>query len=103
MGAREEILERIRAGLTDQPQPAPILRTYRGPQGAGDLDMFVGRLEDYRATVHRSHDVATAITAILAGRGFSRVVVPAGFPAEWLPDASVEVVPEPATVATSTR
>ncbi|MDP9116382.1 MAG: LUD domain-containing protein [Actinomycetota bacterium] len=98
MSAREEILERIRAGLTDRPVAAPILRTYRGPRGAGNLDEFVGRLEDYSATVHRSNEVATAITVILAGRGFSRVVVPAGFPVEWLPEIPIEVVPEPASV-----
>ena len=55
--ARAEILERIRTALADRPEPTPVARDYRGPAGAGDVDLFVERVDDYKATVHR--DVST--------------------------------------------
>ncbi|WP_375480984.1 lactate utilization protein C [uncultured Jatrophihabitans sp.] len=93
MNARDEVLGRIRTALTDRPAPAPVVRDYRGVRGAGDVDLFVERVDDYRATVHR--DVPTG--DVLRGRGITRVVVPDGFPAELLP-AGVEVVREPVDV-----
>ncbi len=93
--AREEVLGRIRTALADRPEPAPVVRDYRGPAGAGDVGLFVERVDDYKATVHR--DVSTG--DVLAGRRITRVIVPAGFPAELLP-AGVEVVGEPADVDT---
>ena len=88
--ARAEILERIRTALADRPDPAPVARDYRGPGGAGDVALFVERVDDYKATVHR--DVSTG--EVLRGRGLTRVVVPDGFPTELLPDG-IEVVREP--------
>jgi L-lactate dehydrogenase complex protein LldG len=48
--------------------------------------MFVERVEDYQATVIRTNPdgVAAAVAESLAGA--RRVVVPAGFTGEWLPD-----------------
>jgi L-lactate dehydrogenase complex protein LldG len=90
-------MARIRGGLTDRPTVAPVLRTYRGAQGAGTVEQFTDRLEDYRATVHRAAaDIAAAVTAILAERGITRVVIPAGFPEAWTP--AIEVLTEPVTV-----
>ncbi len=89
MTAREEILGRIRTALADRPSAPPVPREYRRGAGAGDLDRFVERVEDYRATVFRDNTV----DGVLAERGITRVVVPDGFPDEWLP--SVEVVREP--------
>jgi L-lactate dehydrogenase complex protein LldG len=85
MSARDEILSRIRAALADRPTTPPIPREYRL---AGtlpvDLELFAERVADYRATVYRvvSGDVASAIATVVGDR---RVVVPDGFPAEWLP------------------
>jgi L-lactate dehydrogenase complex protein LldG len=114
MTAREEILGRIRTALADQPQPAPVDRSYRQAGGswsadgtaetdglagpaAGDglapgdgtsvlLELLVDRLIDYKATVHRasSETAAEVIATALAERGARRVVVPDGFPAELL-------------------
>jgi L-lactate dehydrogenase complex protein LldG len=99
MTAREEILTRIRTALADRPEAPAVPRNYRRGIGAGDLDLFVERVEDYRAHVHRAADgaVGAAITAALAARGISRVVVPIGFPEADLP--AVEVVTEPVDVA----
>lgn len=89
MTSRDEILGRIRTALADRPAPAPVQRDYRQAQGAGSVDQFVERVEDYRATVHRG----TTVDAILAGRGIARIVVPDGFPDALLP--TVELVREP--------
>jgi L-lactate dehydrogenase complex protein LldG len=100
MNARDEILGRIRTALADRPRPAPVPRDYRGAAGGrGDADHFAERVGDYRATVHRCEaDVAGALTGILRDRGIARVVVPDGFPPQWLP--AVDLVHEPVDVAT---
>ncbi len=98
MSARDEILSRIRAALADRPAPAPIPRDYRAAGSlAPDLDMFVERVADYRADVYRCRagEVAGRIAEISGSR---RLVVPDGFPAEWLP-ASLKVAHEPLTTA----
>lgn len=92
MTARDEILGRIRSALGDRPVAGPIPRDYRGLRGGGDVELFVARVEDYRATVYRN----TTVDAILQQRGISRLVVPTGFPYEF----SVEAVPEPVDVDT---
>ncbi len=96
--AREEILRRIRAALTDRPEPAPVVRGYRAAGAiTADVELFAERVSDYRATVVRD---ATP-SEVLRGRGIDRVVVPDGFPAEWRPGIElVEVVEEPVDVAT---
>jgi L-lactate dehydrogenase complex protein LldG len=100
MDARSEILDRIRTALADRPAPAPVARTYRGALGPGDLELFVERVSDYRATVHRAAEgaVAAAVTDALAARAITRVVVPDGFPDSDLP--AVDLVHEPVDIAT---
>ncbi len=51
------------------------------------LKLLEDRLRDYDATVVRvcREDVAWSVGKRLAERGRRRIVVPAGFPAEWLP------------------
>jgi L-lactate dehydrogenase complex protein LldG len=82
MSAREEILGRVRAALRDRPAVPPIPRDYRRAFPAADLDLFVQRLTDYRAVVHRGPDVAATI-GTLAGSG--TLVVPPGLDRSWLP------------------
>lgn len=95
--AREEILSRIRRALADGPSASPVVRAYRRGIGRGDLDRFVERVADYRATVHRvDGSVAATVSDVLATRSIARVVVPDGFPDEWLP--AVELVREPVDV-----
>ncbi|HKC29524.1 MAG TPA: LUD domain-containing protein, partial [Jatrophihabitans sp.] len=97
--AREEILSRIRRALADRPAAPAVVRDYRRGTGVGDLERFVERVADYRATVHQvGASVGQTITDVLATRSISRVVVPDGFPDEWLP--AVELVREPVDVPT---
>jgi L-lactate dehydrogenase complex protein LldG len=93
VSGREEILGRVRTAIANRPVPPPVVREYRGGTGAGELALFVERVEDYCATVHQRSNV----DAILAVRGIRRVVVPDGFPDELLP--SVELVSEPVDIA----
>ena len=99
MTARDEILARIRTALADRPTPPAIVRDYR-PAGSvqPNDELFAERVADYRATVRTAgpDSVAAVVAAALAERGATRVVVPAGFPQEWLPP--VQTVPDTATV-----
>ncbi|HEY3630884.1 MAG TPA: LUD domain-containing protein [Jatrophihabitantaceae bacterium] len=98
MSAREEILSRIRAALADRPDAPPIPREYRGATGeAPDLDRFIERVADYQASVHRvaAADVPATVAAAVGRR---RVVVPDGFPAQWLPPG-LDAAHEPLSTA----
>lgn len=95
MSAREEVLRRIRTALHDRPAAPPVARDYRraGTLPA-DVELFAERAADYRAQVHRD----LPISAVLAERGITRVVVPDAFPA--LLDGTIEAVHEPVTTDT---
>ncbi|HEU5111056.1 MAG TPA: hypothetical protein VFT95_21150, partial [Micromonosporaceae bacterium] len=95
LGAREEMLALIRAARAAVPVEVP--RAYRATgdhaPGAPELvDLFVRRLVDYRATVHRvaadgiPEAVLAAASPVAAGRR-PVLVVPPGLPAGWLPAA----------------
>jgi len=94
VGAREEILGRVRRALADRPEPAAVVRDYHGPGElilADPVATLTERLTDYRARVHRCPAGAAreTIGAILAAGRITRVVVPPGFPADLLdPDAA---------------
>jgi len=114
--ARDEVLARIRAALGRDRGAGSggdrgagsggIPRAYRVagalPPGAPELvDLFVRRLVDYRATVHRVDGdgvpaaVEAALATVVAGRR-PVVVVPAGLPAGWLPDSVAALTDGPA-------
>ena len=90
--AKEQILARVRSALRDvpadeRPEDVPVTREYLDSHVSGDVvGLFVERVEDYRASVTRvaEAEVPGAIARILAERGVSALVVPAGFPGEWL-------------------
>ena len=96
MKAREEILQRVQAAAV----PAvshPTRRAYAHTVTVPDLlGLFVERVEDYKATVIRTHPdgVAAAVAKSLEGAG--RVVVPAGFNTSWLPEGIHVVSDQPA-------
>jgi L-lactate dehydrogenase complex protein LldG len=96
MNARDEVLARVRAARGG---PAPeVPRAYRSRGEHPDLPgLFAERLADYRATVHRSADVAAVVAGILPVG--ARVVVPAGLPRAWLPGSVTAVVDEHLPVA----
>lgn len=97
--AKEDILHRIRGALRNS---ADMAQTETGPHAsshgfyrrsamldaAARIDLFVDRLHDYEATVHRSSssDIAAAVADVLKGRGKNGLLVPEGLPDEWLPE-----------------
>jgi len=94
--ARDVVLERIRAALRDGPPMAEAPRDYER-ELATDVDvleLFVERVSDYRATVHRTtaRGLSDAIAAVLTARGVSRVAIPAGLPDDWLGSGTAEWV-----------
>jgi L-lactate dehydrogenase complex protein LldG len=81
MSAREDVLDRIRRAKADRPVEVP--RGYRRADAAtASLELFVDRLEDYRAVVHRAS--AADVSALLRRLADGRLVVPDGVPVEWL-------------------
>jgi L-lactate dehydrogenase complex protein LldG len=114
MGAREDVLGRIRSALRDVPREEtsegfPVPRDYRRHREhpEGDVERFSERVADYKATVEQvpTGGVAAAVDAVLRRVGATRVGVPAGLPEEWAVagDGSVTLVPdtveEPLSVA----
>ena len=100
MGAKEEILARLRIALRDVPtdealDDAPVPRDYRtsgGIRRASLLKMLTERLVDYKATVYRCKADALADTVgkVLSERG--SVVVPDDLPKDWYGKANLEVL-----------
>jgi L-lactate dehydrogenase complex protein LldG len=114
MGAREDVLGRIRSALRDVPRDEtsegfPVPRDYRRHREhpEGDVERFSERVADYKATVEQvpPGEVAAAVDAVLRRVGATRVGVPAGLPEEWAAtgDRGVTLVPdtveEPLSVA----
>ena len=85
--ARDVVLERIQAALSDRPPPVEIPRAYETtlPSGVDIVERFHERVADYRANVHRVDDVQLpgAIARVLAGHDATRVVIPSGVPDTW--------------------
>ena len=91
MSAREDVLGAVRAALVSRPEgEVEVSRDYRSVTvdltGEGLLDLFVERVEDYRATVRRcsSAEVPDAIAEAVAGRS---AIVPAELP--WSVEGAV--------------
>lgn len=93
MNGRDEILDRIRRAKATRDVAVP--REYRGA-GQTPVDdavaLFVERVDDYRATVHRCRNAEApgAVAGILRAAGRRRIVVPPDFPAHLLADADIE-------------
>lgn len=94
--ARDAILTRIREALGDGPTAVAIPRDYERtlPAGTAIAELFVERVSDYRATVHRTTaaELPATVAAVLAERGARRLATPAGVPDGWLAQSEVERV-----------
>ena len=97
-GAREAVLERIRAALADRPASVAIPRAYETAAGASiDIAaLFVERVADSRATIERttSDSLPVAVAATFRTNGARRIVASAGVPATWFAGSDVERVPD---------
>ena len=88
--ARSAILGRVATALRGGPAAPPAARDYRrrGARPAGErVELFCERVGEYRADVRRlpAGDLAATITALCAGHGVERLLVPAGVSPEWRP------------------
>jgi len=89
MGAREDVLARIRGALADVPAdedfevPRNYARSREQPEGT--VERFCERVADYKATVERvsAGGLAAAVAGALRTVRASRVAVPPGLPPEW--------------------
>jgi L-lactate dehydrogenase complex protein LldG len=92
--SREAILSRIREALRDGATAVAIPRDYEQtlPTATDIAELFVERVSDYRATVHRTTPAGlpASIAAVLAERSARRVATPAGLPDDWLAASDVE-------------
>jgi L-lactate dehydrogenase complex protein LldG len=104
MTARDEVLARVRKALSyNTSGTAPTVgRDYRttSPHPPGSeplLDLFVQRVEDYRATVARCPEdnvsIGTAVRSALYARDVRSVIVPSGLP-PWV-DLDGEIIDRP--------
>ncbi|WP_052852750.1 LutC/YkgG family protein [Streptomyces avicenniae] len=95
MSSRDAILGRVRRALADvpreeSPDDVAVARDYLRTHSPADaVETLAENLADYRALVHRTDTAGLPdlIGRLLAARGSRDVVVPDGFPAEWLPQA----------------
>ncbi|MDD9380109.1 LUD domain-containing protein [Streptomyces sp. ZAF1911] len=90
MSAKEQILARIRRALPEPRPDTEIPRDYLEVHGARTpaetVDLLAANLAEYRAKVHRVDEdgIAVLLARLLAERGASSVLVPAGLPPHWL-------------------
>jgi L-lactate dehydrogenase complex protein LldG len=94
MNARDTVLRRIRDALVDvpdseTPDDVPVPRGHRASHAGPDvIGLFTERAAEYRTTVVRvsANQAAAAVGRALTRSGAREVVVPRGFPLEFLPD-----------------
>jgi L-lactate dehydrogenase complex protein LldG len=109
--ARDQIIRRIRAANSGTSQATIAQREWssltRGYKRSGTqpreaiLNLLEDRLRDYDAQVVRSApaDVLRCVAERLTARGKQTLVVPAGFPAQWLPPSFTFVLDKSMTPA----
>ena len=96
--ARETVLTRIRAARSIEPVHVDVRRDYHGagrPHHGELTQRFVERLRDYRASVQICDlpSVASTVVSVLASRRAEQIIVPGGFPSQWLPPTAVRDEP----------
>jgi L-lactate dehydrogenase complex protein LldG len=84
--AKREILGRVRDAIGQAEPPVLPLRNYR-QSGIVSLEDFIEKLVDYNAGVYlcSADGIATVVTHAMETRGKRSLLIPAGFPAAWLP------------------
>ncbi|WP_433049044.1 LutC/YkgG family protein [Dactylosporangium sp. CS-033363] len=89
--ARSVILARIRSALGSSPDAPPVPRDYHpaDPSRRGDLDLFVDRLEDYKATVIQTTAAALEADLAAALAGLTPLIVPPSLPFA-VPESTVD-------------
>jgi len=94
--AKAIMLDRIRKGIANAPEPSPIPHDFRKQDErdrATILEDFMDRLVDYKAMVTCTNDadLPQAIADACQQQGITHIVVPTDMPASWIP-ANVRVL-----------
>jgi L-lactate dehydrogenase complex protein LldG len=89
VSARDEVLGRVHATLGPESQAPPVRRdagTDANLDACAVVDRFVERVDDHRASVHRttSVELPSILADIIDARGHRRVVVPPALDDTWL-------------------
>ena len=96
MSSRDAVLGKVRQAIAGAVVPE-VARTYDRSLDLDRqalLDLFVERVDDYRADVRRvtAAGVAQTVGAVLAQHGATRVVVPEDLDRDWLTTVTVPVL-----------
>jgi len=87
---KTEILRRIRSALGERREEAAVPRAYEYASDLShmeQLESFVERVTDYRATVYRTTEakLKEKVLEVCRSRGAETLVIPADLPESWLP------------------
>ncbi|MFD9488499.1 lactate utilization protein C [Streptomyces sp. NPDC059991] len=98
--SRDRILARVRTAVADAREAPEVVRDYLRAHTPDDpaavLDLLHENLAEYRTLVHRTdaEGLPALLARLLAERGSSTVLVPAGLPPEWLGATAAVRVPD---------
>lgn len=103
MSSRDAVLGAVRSAIRGAVAPE-VVRSYDRQLDLGRtelIDLFVERVDDYRADVRKvaRSDLAHTIGSVLARYGATSVVVPADLDPEWLTTVTCSVVRDSPTLA----
>ncbi len=87
---KTEVLRRIRSALGERREEPPVPRAYERASSLSheeQLESFVERVTDYRATVYRTTEakLEEKVLEVCRLRGAGTLAVPADLPESWLP------------------
>jgi L-lactate dehydrogenase complex protein LldG len=93
--SRETMLKTIKKAIGETRESNAIPRDYRLETGAKNLlELLKERIEDYRANVHVTNDIQSAVEEILERLKITKIAVPADLP-DWLPNHLEQMVDHP--------
>jgi L-lactate dehydrogenase complex protein LldG len=84
--AKREILRRIREANSEAAAVGEPVREYR-QSGEATIEALAGTLREYNTGIYvcAAGEIAATIRTAMDQRGKSGLLIPGGFPAEWLP------------------
>ena len=101
MTNRARVLEAVRLALGDVPAPerpedVDVPRDYQTSRPGDPVELFAGRVSEYRGEVRRIDAAAIPATVrdICRAAQVTRLVVPPRIDQAWLPDGGLEILPD---------
>ena len=101
MTSRARVLEAVRLALGDvppseRPEDVDVPRNYRTSRPGDPVELFAGRVSEYRGEVRRIDAAAIPATVreICRDARVTRIVVPPLIDHAWLPEGDLEILPD---------